>query len=538
MSIPIGVDDRGVRGMCDRHEGALLVLGAAAAVCIRCVIALSPYSGEGTPPMYGDYEAQRHWMEITSALPVLQWYENSTDNDLLYWGLDYPPLTAYHSYALGYVGTRLVPDCFELGTSRGHESKRCRFFMRASVVLSDLAVYLPSALFAVRSFEARPGPSGGGPAGLESAPARLAAVCGLWLLPPLLLIDHGHFQYNGVCFGLCLAAAGCVARGWILAASVLFVAGLLFKQIALFFALAFFFGILAACKFQARSTSDSAGRVAITGAVVLLTAGLLFGPWLFFAPHPVRSAGQVLHRMFPFSRGLFEDKVANIWCSISVVVKLHRIMPPKTIPTVCALATLVALLPACAHCLRYRAAGRGAFAAALVASAFAFFLFSFQVHEKAVLFPCVAAMLLPTVLGPLRRPPWTTSFVCHFLLVCMFSMYPLVVKDGLHLAYGVLCAALLALCEVSMPPDPVALLPATMMKHRLRDVIRLTYIAGTAIHGIHAFVPHPARYPDAWTLLITGSSCAYFIACFVALTVAQLRGAFDSGEEPTIIKED
>lgn len=29
--------------------------------------------GYATPPMYGDYEAQRHWMEITYHLPVNQW---------------------------------------------------------------------------------------------------------------------------------------------------------------------------------------------------------------------------------------------------------------------------------------------------------------------------------------------------------------------------------------------------------------------------------------------------------------------------------
>jgi len=28
-------------------------------------------------------------------------YVNGTDNDLEYWGLDYPPLTAYHSWLLG-----------------------------------------------------------------------------------------------------------------------------------------------------------------------------------------------------------------------------------------------------------------------------------------------------------------------------------------------------------------------------------------------------------------------------------------------------
>jgi alpha-1,3-glucosyltransferase len=47
--------------------------------------------------MFGDYEAQRHWMELTNHLPLRQWYRY----DLQYWGLDYPPLTAYHSWLCG-----------------------------------------------------------------------------------------------------------------------------------------------------------------------------------------------------------------------------------------------------------------------------------------------------------------------------------------------------------------------------------------------------------------------------------------------------
>jgi alpha-1,3-glucosyltransferase len=30
-------------------------------------------SGAGKPPMFGDYEAQRHWMEITFNLPIEEW---------------------------------------------------------------------------------------------------------------------------------------------------------------------------------------------------------------------------------------------------------------------------------------------------------------------------------------------------------------------------------------------------------------------------------------------------------------------------------
>ena len=49
--------------------------------------------------MYGDYEAQRHWMELTIHLPTRQWYTY----DLQYWGLDYPPLTAYVSWLCGIM---------------------------------------------------------------------------------------------------------------------------------------------------------------------------------------------------------------------------------------------------------------------------------------------------------------------------------------------------------------------------------------------------------------------------------------------------
>ena len=55
--------------------------------------------GQNAPPMFGDYEAQRHWMELTVHLPMKQWYTY----DLPYWGLDYPPLTAYISWLCGIV---------------------------------------------------------------------------------------------------------------------------------------------------------------------------------------------------------------------------------------------------------------------------------------------------------------------------------------------------------------------------------------------------------------------------------------------------
>ena len=48
-------------------------------------------------------KAQRHWMEVTFNLQPAVWYVNTSENNLSYWGLDYPPLTAYHSYLMGFV---------------------------------------------------------------------------------------------------------------------------------------------------------------------------------------------------------------------------------------------------------------------------------------------------------------------------------------------------------------------------------------------------------------------------------------------------
>ena len=103
--------------------------------------------GAGKPPMFGDYEAQRHWQEVTVNLPVEHWYTNTSDNDLLYWGLDYPPLTAYHSYAVGKAGQLVNASFTELHGSRGLESEQHKLFMRLSVIVADLLVLFPAVRY-------------------------------------------------------------------------------------------------------------------------------------------------------------------------------------------------------------------------------------------------------------------------------------------------------------------------------------------------------------------------------------------------------
>jgi alpha-1,3-glucosyltransferase len=82
-----------------------------ASTLVKFLIGLGSYSGQSTPPMFGDYEAQRHWMELTIHLPFRQWYTY----DLSYWGLDYPPLSAYVSWICGILSVYSI--LVELGDS-------------------------------------------------------------------------------------------------------------------------------------------------------------------------------------------------------------------------------------------------------------------------------------------------------------------------------------------------------------------------------------------------------------------------------------
>jgi alpha-1,3-glucosyltransferase len=88
------------------------------------------------------------------------------------------------------------------------------------------------------------------------------------------------------------------------------------------------------------------------------------------------------------------------------------------------LATLAVVIPVGIHL--GMAPSRRRFLYAMINSSLGFFLFSFQVHEKSILLP-----LLPVTLLILEEPISTTIFVN----VAMFSMFPLLKREGLVLPY-------------------------------------------------------------------------------------------------------
>lgn len=63
-------------------------------------------------------------------------------------------------------------------------------------------------------------------------------------------------------------------------------------------------------------------RVVALGVTVIMTFSLLWWPFVTFGPEDTDHLDrllQVLRRIFPFQRGLFEEgKVTNLWCALSV----------------------------------------------------------------------------------------------------------------------------------------------------------------------------------------------------------------------------
>lgn len=299
----------------EKHGLAMASLVAVVGLCLRSTISLQSYSGMAKPPMFGDFEAQRHWQEVTVNLPAAQWYQSTPDNDLQYWGLDYPPLTAYHSLLNGLIGRRMNSSYVELKSSRGITTEQHKYFMRLTVLVVDALLYLPCVYVAIRTVQKR---------FLIKSEQNVIAYFAAAIYPAQILIDNGHFQYNNVSLGLAMLSIALMVQARYCWGALVFTLALNYKQMELYHSLPIFFFLLAQClpRLSIQSNlrfGNGLLRLIKIGATVVATTVLLYLPWIIGGQQEIK---QVLHRLFPIARGVFEDKVANFWCIVNVVHKI------------------------------------------------------------------------------------------------------------------------------------------------------------------------------------------------------------------------
>ena len=520
----------------------LIILGS---ITIRSLISHHPHSGQGKPPLFGDYEAQRHWQEVTNNLPVEEWYFNSTRNDLQYWGLDYPPLTAYHSYLVGLSAPH--KSFVEFYASRGLETTEHKTFMRNSVLFADISLFLPAAAFFSKSLH---------PDESRRKFNQIVTLSAISLYPGLALIDNGHFQYNNISLGLFLFAAGCLLRGWDLTGSMMFVAALNYKQMELYHALPFFFYLLGKSLRQP-TWFRKAVKLGGIASVVLITFIAIWWPFLSDTEQTL----QVLRRIFPIARGVFEDKVANFWCTLNIFVKIKTLIAAESAAVLCLAVTCIAVLPSNIYLLLNPSEEN--FMLSQIITSLGFFLFSFQVHEKSILLAAIPVAAFSTTAFVRSKAKETSYVAVWFLSLSTLSMWPLLQKDGLGLptlsltTFFIVLSSYCGLMDTSelgqvyldstaysrpgdgkKTPKKNRIVPvkeASFLSHVILSSIQMVSIIGAvALALLNVYAEPPTRYPDLWPVLISVYCSVHFIGAWMYFQFIQ----FFSSEVSTTKKDN
>eukprot|EP00890_Picochlorum_soloecismus_P000076 jgi/Picsp_1/1069/NSC_04552-R1_alpha- -glucosyltransferase len=325
------------------------------------------------PPMYGDYEAQRHWMEVTMNLKSREWYLNTSDNNLEYWGIDYPPLSAYQSLASGHFLQLFDEKAIMLHSSRGYESPLSKLGMRLSVVVWDLLIYLPWCLAWALCYKDP----------VDQVVNYIYMTCN----PALLIIDHGHFQYNSISLGLTVASIYLIKKHKYILGAAMYCGALNHKQMTLYFAPAIFSHLLGLCLKQP-AIGQKITMFLFLGIAVILSF--------------------------------------SIMCVSSLVFKWKKYFNEALLAKSCALLTLAAAFPSLV--MEFQWPSSKTLPLCLSNVAMSFFLFSYQVHEKSILLP-----LLPISLSMHRNEK--SNYSRAIFNISLLSMFPLLKKDGLSLPY-------------------------------------------------------------------------------------------------------
>ena len=385
-----------------------------------------------------DFDVHRNWLAITRHLPVKEWYYDDVNGTTVH-TLDYPPLFAAWEYLLAnnplvhsLVVSHEVLDerCLALLPDTDNApTEACVTFHRSTVILSDVVLWW-GAWVASHAVTTR-----------QQQQLYVGAVPISFLLmvlhPGLLWLDHIHFQYNGMLFGLLLASLGYLMQGnnssndddsssnqqkhsfhtnhW--KAAILFALLLTMKHLFLTLAPFYFVYLLRRyCLVECKSAPSNKTSLQLQ-PLRLITLGMYTSTTLLvpFLPF-LKQLPQLGVRLFPFGRGLVHDYwAANVWALYSLGDKVLGLLRwghlPDVPASVCALLVLVSLLPGLYYGAWMAAAQRdnARLVLAVVYAALSSFHLGFHVHEKAVLNAILPMALLVTTTAARTAPTAPTS---------------------------------------------------------------------------------------------------------------------------------
>ncbi|KAJ9094075.1 hypothetical protein QFC21_006176 [Naganishia friedmannii] len=421
---------------------------------LKTLVSLGSFSGKDAPPRYGDFEAQRFWMELTRNEGIEKWYYTGED----WWQLD-------SNIATNSTLSATSPSTLTTISTRGASPPDLITYMRATVLaLESMGWWIPVAWWCWSGRKMRG----------RTRKSKVVAIASILCWPGLILIDNGHFQYNSFMLGLCLVALACFEHSHDALGAIAFSSCILFKQMGLYWSPAVFAYLLGKCIWL--GGERGAMLLVKIGLGTVATFGVMFAP--FLTPFPDLPM-YVLHRIFPLARGIFEDKVANFWCVSNVVIKWRLFFADASMAKVHEKSILVPMLsPLLAL------AGKGSKSRNPVKG--------------------IRRITSGSLMGD-DDSVWETSVL--LLNVATFSIFPLLIKDGQTLQYCVL--ALLWNHLIGYNPTRVRNASVRYAGYVIYGFILLH-------HVLEASVLAPAKFPDIYAVTNAILSFGVFAASWLA----------------------
>ncbi|XP_030751587.1 probable dolichyl pyrophosphate Glc1Man9GlcNAc2 alpha-1,3-glucosyltransferase isoform X2 [Sitophilus oryzae] len=399
----------------------------------------------------------------------------------------------------------------------GYSSDKTILFQRLSVILTD-SFYIYGVY---KTCEALP-------KGWKRdvvLPILLITNCGL------LMVDHIHFQYNGIMYGILLLSIANLLKERYCWSAFWFTFLLNMKHIYIYLAPAYFIYLLRHyCLPVSISTKTLFTKKVLKNfhklaSIVISVFVASFGP--FFADIP-----QVLSRLFPFKRGLCHAYWApNFWALYNVADKSATVLFPKLnipirnssvatmtgglvqefthtvlpniVPITTLLLTVAFVLPATIK-LFFMNKNATNFLRCLVLCGLTAFLFGWHVHEKAILMVIIPLSILSIV------EPTDAKIFLILSTTGHYSLFPLLFPSSL-LSIKVLLLVLYSsysfysLYKIHLPKFNKLALP-------LLSTLESAYIIGLAGVFLYENVVHQVLRLDKrlpfLPLMLTSVYCA------------------------------
>lgn len=354
-----------------------------------------------------DFEVHRNWLSITHSLPFSQWYIEARNH----WTLDYPPFFAYFERLLAFFGQFIDSGMVNVN-NLNYASSGTVIFQRITVI------FVSDIILAVGVYMILP-------------PAQRVRGLILTLFSSsLILVDHIHFQYNGMMLGLLLISAALIQSGKFYSGAAVYIVLIFSKHIFLYCAPVYLVYFMRNLVLASKNDSERNMRfVKLVGIVLTISAVAIV---------PLALTGQLnaaLMRMFPFGRGLAHYYWApNVWAiyltidrvlgkfigvAVPANVNANRVLPEVS-PAVCSVLTLLAYLPLVMHLWKHNSKKISFVGYLGLGNAIAF-MFGYHVHEKAILMVLVPLIMNRLIQGGDATNEWWLS---HASFVSCVTLLP------------------------------------------------------------------------------------------------------------------